>query len=220
MKNYELLRELPFYNDINISRNERAFRGYAETYKVEAIDNKSLSDLFHVSKYSIKNLFDELLREKRCFKYIISVKITLKKRINDNEFIPRTLYFNSLVKTVANRRYHFNDSFEEIPNLLDIWINEKFAWTIDQIDGLYINTSNYELLLVGSYIPLPKVLNNSMKVLLNLKNKDHKCFMWSHVRLINATNSHPERTNKPDKNIAANLNYSDIVFPLDINDYY
>ena len=41
LKNYELLRELPFYNDINISRKERAFRGYAETYKVEVIDNKS-----------------------------------------------------------------------------------------------------------------------------------------------------------------------------------
>ena len=39
-----------------------------------------------MSKNSIKNLFDELLREKRGFKYIISVKITLKKRINDNEF--------------------------------------------------------------------------------------------------------------------------------------
>ena len=43
--------------------------------------------------------------------------------------------------------------------------------------------------------------------------------MWCHVRLINPKNSHPERTNKPDKKIAANLNYSDIVFPLDINDY-
>ena len=56
MKNYELLRELPFYDDINISREERAFRGYAETYKVEVIDNKSLSDLLHVSKNSIKSL--------------------------------------------------------------------------------------------------------------------------------------------------------------------
>ena len=43
--------------------------------------------------------------------------------------------------------------------------------------------------------------------------------MWFHVRLINPTNSHPERINKQDKKIAANLNYSDIVFPLDINDY-
>ena len=60
MKNYELLHELPFYNDINISRKERTFRGYAETYKVWIINNKSLSDLLYVSENSIKNLFDEL----------------------------------------------------------------------------------------------------------------------------------------------------------------
>ena len=70
-----------------------------------------------VSKDSIKSLFDELLREQRGFKYIISVKITLKRQINDNEFESKTLYFNSLIKTVINRRYHLNDSFEEILNL-------------------------------------------------------------------------------------------------------
>ena len=53
-----------------------------------------------------------------------------------------------------------------------------------------------------------------MKGLINLKNKDHKCFMRCHVRLINNTNSHPERIKKQDKTIAANLNYSDIEFPL------
>ena len=64
MKNYELLRGLPFYDDINISRKERAFRGFADTYKVEVINNKSLSDSLFVIKNSIKNLFHELLREK------------------------------------------------------------------------------------------------------------------------------------------------------------
>ena len=34
LSNYELLRELPFYDDINISRKERAFTGFAESYKV------------------------------------------------------------------------------------------------------------------------------------------------------------------------------------------
>ena len=136
MKNYKLLSELPVYDDINISRKERVFRGYAETYKVEVVDNKSLSDSWSVSKNSIKNLFDELLREKRGFKYIISVKITLQKRINDNEHKCSTVYFNSLVKTVINRRYHLNDSLEEILNLLEIWINESSAWAIDHIDEL------------------------------------------------------------------------------------
>ena len=93
MKNYELLRELPFYDDINISRKERAFRGYAETYKVEIINNKSLSDLLYVSKNNIKSLFDELLREKRGFKYALAARI-LKKHINNNEPKSCTVYFN------------------------------------------------------------------------------------------------------------------------------
>ena len=96
-----------------------------------------------VSKNNIRSLFDELLREKRGFKYIVSVKITLRKRINDNEFDPKTLHFNSpLIKTVINERYRLNDSFEEILNLLDIWINEGSGWVIDEIKGLYINISN------------------------------------------------------------------------------
>ena len=62
---------------------DRTFRGYAETYKVEIINNRNLSDLLSVIKNSVKNLFDELLRKKRGLKCIINVKITLKKRIND-----------------------------------------------------------------------------------------------------------------------------------------
>ena len=88
-----------------------------------------------MSKKSIKNLFDKLLREKRGFKYIISVKITLKKRINDNEFEPKTVYLNSSGKTVINRGYYLNESFEEILNKLDIWINEGSGWIIDKIEG-------------------------------------------------------------------------------------
>ena len=117
MRNYELLRELPSYDYINISRKERAVRGYAETYKVEIIKNKSLSDLLYVSKNSIKNLFDDLLRGKRSFKYVLTAKRSLKKHINNNEPTSCTVYFSSLVKTVINRRYHLSDSFEEIRNL-------------------------------------------------------------------------------------------------------
>ena len=192
MENYELLRKLPFYHDVNISIKERAFSGYAETYKVEIINNKSLSDLFYASEYSIKNLFDKLLREKLGFKYVLTSRI-LKKHINNNEPKSCTVYFNSLVKTGINWRYQLNDSFEKILNLSDICINESSEWTIDQIEGLYIYASNYKPLLGGSYIPLSKVLNNLMKSLINLKYKDHKCFMWCHVRLINPQNRNAER---------------------------
>ena len=58
-----------------------------------------------------------------------------------------------------------------------------------------------------------------MKGLINLKNKDHKRFMQCHVRLINPENRNVERINKQGKKIGASLNYPDIAFLLDINDY-
>ena len=50
------------------------------------------------------------------------------------------------------------------------------AWTVDQINGLYINTSNYEPLSGSSYIQLPEKLRHHMKCLINIENKDYKCF--------------------------------------------
>ena len=38
-----------------------------------------------------------------------------------------------------------------------------------------------------------------MKDLINVKNKDHKCFMWCRLRLINPQNRNAERINKQDK---------------------
>ena len=73
-------------------QKKKVFRGYAKTYKVEIINNRSLSDLLCVIKNSINILFDELLRETKGFKYVLSTKIILKERINDNEFILRTFY--------------------------------------------------------------------------------------------------------------------------------
>ena len=78
-----------------------------------------------------------------------------------------------------------------------------------------VNIPPYDPLAAGSYIELPKELNNSMKGLINIQNTDNKCLMWCHVRLLNARKSHPETvTSKADKDIAASLDYSDINFPV------
>ena len=64
LTNQELLQVLPFYDDVGILRKRRAFKNHAETYEVETIDNKSLSDPLFLSKNSIKNLLNDLLTEK------------------------------------------------------------------------------------------------------------------------------------------------------------
>ena len=52
--NYEFLRQLPFYNVINILRKDRTFKNCAETYDIEIINNKNLSDSLVISETAIK----------------------------------------------------------------------------------------------------------------------------------------------------------------------
>ena len=63
----------PFYDVINVLRKARAFKKYAETYEVEIINSKNLLDLLSVSKNNIKNLFAELLREKKGFQICLKL---------------------------------------------------------------------------------------------------------------------------------------------------
>ena len=58
-----------------------------------------------------------------------------------------------------------------------------------------------------------------MKGLINLKNKDIKCFKWCHVRFINPQIKTSDRINKQDKKIAETLDYRDINFPIKARDY-
>ena len=70
---------LPFFENIAITKRERAFRGSAEKYNVEVIDNFGLSDSLSLARSSIKDFLKDMLRDKRSYKYSILAIITLKK---------------------------------------------------------------------------------------------------------------------------------------------
>ena len=125
--------------------------------------------------------------------------ITLKLQNNtNNTYNVETVYFDSGPITVINQRFNLNKAYEILKHRLDIWSERDSGWIVDKIEDIKINIANYEPLAGSSYIPLPPKLNNLMKGLINLKNKDDKCFKWCHIRFINPANSHPERRNKQD----------------------
>ena len=43
---------------------------------------------------------------------------------------------------------------------------------------------------------LPVELKSPRKELINIKNKDQKCFLWCHVTRINPSNKHPGKNLK------------------------
>ena len=121
--------------------------------------------------------------------------------------------------TIINEKLNLNSAYEELKHQLDIWGERGLGWIVDKIENIWIKISNYDPLAGSSYIPLPPKLNNSMKGLINLKNKDDECFKWCHVRFINPQNKNSERIKKEDKKIASTLDYRGINFPMKAGDY-
>ena len=65
------------------------------------------------SKLGIKDLFNDLLDERKGFIHQITVKVLLKKyKDTDIEFFP--VYFISTTKTVINHKFDLEKAFQEI----------------------------------------------------------------------------------------------------------
>ena len=61
--------------------------------------------------------------------------------------------------------------------MMDFWINEGSGWIVESIESQYINISTYRPLSGSSYMDLPVELKSPRKGLINIKNKDQKCFL-------------------------------------------
>ena len=77
--NVELLKELPFYDELGIIKNKTTFSGYARTYRIKIIDERDVIVQLKASKISIVELSKDLLIELKGFKYKITLCVLLSK---------------------------------------------------------------------------------------------------------------------------------------------
>ena len=206
------------------------------SYKVEIIETKDSIVQLKASKSSIKDLFRDLLNKTKSFKYQITSKVLLKRYKPNGEIESAPVYFSSVAKTVMNHRFKLKNSFQEVSYMIDVWVNEGPDWIVKSIESQYVNISTYRPLSGSSYISLPIELRNQRKGLINIKNRDQKCFLLCHVRHINPSKEHPERMRKidkklvkhitnpekiteEDKELISDLDYDEIEFPVQEKDY-
>ena len=124
LNNGQLLKELPFYDELSIVKNKTACSDYSRSYKVEIVDKRDVIIRLESSKISIKNVFQDNGRvEMKGFKYQITLNVLLRKLKSSDltEYSP--VYFNSLTKTVIGNRYFLDKCFNEIIYKLEQWIS-------------------------------------------------------------------------------------------------
>ena len=185
LKNIDRLAELPFYEQLSVIKTDQAFKGHGMSYNIEIIERKNPIVQLEASKSSIADLLRDLLNKTKGFKYQITVKALLKNRRSMERLNLLQSCFNSETKTVINHRFRSENPLQEILYLIDVWINRGSGWIVESIESQYINILTYGPLSGSSYMNFPVELKSPRKGLINIKNKDQKCFLWCHVRHIN-----------------------------------
>ena len=121
-------------------------------------------------------MFKDLLIELKGFEYQIILAVLLSKVKNSGSVEYSPVYFNSLTKTVINNKFKLNQSFQEIIHRLENWVSNGSGWIVEEIINQYLNVSSYLPLSGSTYIKLLVELQHPMKMLVNIKNDDNKCF--------------------------------------------
>ena len=111
LSNLDMLLQLPFYDELNMVKTSKAFKGYARSCSTEMIESKDPSVQLTVSKPSIKDLFKDLLNEIKGFRYQITLKVLLSKCKENTDRDSAPAYFNSTTETAIGPQYSLGRYF-------------------------------------------------------------------------------------------------------------
>ena len=98
--------------------------------------------------------------------------------------------------------------------MIDVWINNGSGWNVESIESQYINISTYRPLSGSSYINLPVELKSPRKGLINIKDKDQKCFCGVMLDILILQKKILKEFKKLKKKIDEKLDYDRIEFPV------
>ena len=198
-----------------------AMRGYAESYKISIKNNKDPLVQLQNTRKAIENHIISLLKSIRNLKFIETLQVTFTK-LTGSDMIYKTAYFSSVAQTILNDLGVDESpqlSKQQILNKIAQWVSEGSGWIIQSVDNHYLNIVKYQPMRGSSYIQLPQELRNSAKGLINIQNKDNKCFLWCHIRHLNPQAKYPQRIKKSDKEYIDKLDYNEIEFPVTNKQY-
>ena len=199
---------------------ETAANGAAVTYSISPHCMDPLDQLT-ASRQVVRGILVNELRRMGGLKYTETLKVRMSKEVGEGKTKKDSVYFKSKTGTATN--------FEDIEDTaahnqmtilsrIETFQNLGSNWIILNIESHYVNIAMYKPLAGSSYMKLPADISNSMCGLINMKNNDEECFVWSHVRHLNPKARRATDITQSDRNFRVNLDYEGIDFPVKISD--
>ena len=190
-----------------------AFNNYVDQYVIDGSDIYDVLSFLREAKPGIINV----LGSNRGIKTILYLNCVMYRQTNTG-IVRQEFAFHSgkkLILESTDVEEVFNEMVDEIETAIQKTENaEGSGWIMEKVIDIKLHTVKWDPLNAGSYIDLPPYLKNK-KAIINMKNKDDKCFLWCVLRALNPKNDHPERVDKDLISKQDTLNMKGIKYPVD-----
>jgi len=149
------------------------------------------------------------LKKNRGIIFHTTLKVTLFKTNQDGEDESRPVYIrgkNRRMLDISEFEDLYDDSKNKIWLTFDEWLKDGSGWRIQSMDEFILKICKYTPMQGSSYLKSPNKIENSMSVV-NIKNEDNKCFLYSILAKLHPVEKHTERV----------LNYEPYLEDLNTN---
>ena len=109
------------------------------------------------------------------------------------------------------------DMKETILNGVSNFQTKGSGWFFQRVLKLQINSDDYQTLKGSSYMKLPNKIA-AKQAIINIQNKDGKCFMWSILRYFHIDGVHDPQRLTDLKQYENDLNFKGITFAVKLTD--
>ena len=212
-----LERAMLEYNQ-GLVKEKSALSGFANKYVIEG--KPGLKPLLFFNDVE-DTLLDFLTYHKNIKFRLILVGIIEKTSYNKDGISyleTEKAYFNS--ETLENLRSSDEEKlidrcFDSIMAKIEYYSKDGSEWIFKEVEQLEIHTVEFNPTKGSSYIPLPDWIKNKGAIV-NVQNKDDKCFLWCVLRYLYPRERDKERI-ADLKKYEFLLNTKDITFPMEVN---
>ena len=206
--------------DQGLEKEKSAFEDFAVKYIIQGIPGPTPIQFFERINKTLKEFFTYHRNIK--FKMIlvcIMEKQTVQQNVGVVGLEEGKSYFtsgtyNNIKSTDLDKLIKI--CIDGIEGGIENYQETGSAWYFKEVEKLEIHTVEYNPIKGSSYIPLPDWISNK-KAIVNIKNKDEKCFLWCILRYL-----HPKEGDKEIlsdlKKYEFSLNTEGITFPMKLKD--
>ena len=196
-----------------------AFKAFLQQYELFSERTfKDSGDFFTFYKKDIIELITKVLETFGPIKVQFCLSVSFAKEAFGTE-IYSIGYFcskNFIVNNISKIENNFTKLIAFMDNSIQEFTNRGSGYYINDVDRLDVRIGQYNPMRGSCHMRLPQELF-AKKAIVNIKNSDKQCFLWSVIAAIMKIKVHPERVKQYEK-FVKHINMKNLKFPMKLED--